>query len=130
MIRVCCAIVISDKKIMAVQRSEQMTHPLKWEFPGGKLNPGESEEECILRELQEELKLNVSISQRLTSVFHAYGEKELELIPFVASTSDTPELLEHKDIVWLGRDEIEKLDWVEADIKVISILKQLWEIEL
>jgi len=126
MTRVCCAIILKEDRILAVQRSEHMSHPLKWEFPGGKIQEGESEESCILRELEEELKLLVFIIKRLNSVFHQYGEKSIELIPFIVSTEKDPELTEHKALQWLTKDELRIPDWVEADIKVITLLNKEW----
>ncbi len=59
MLNVTCAIILFQNKILVTQRSESMKLPLKWEFPGGKLEPGESEEACIIREIKEELNLNI-----------------------------------------------------------------------
>ena len=61
--RVACAIIEQDDKILAVQRSERMNLPLKWEFPGGKIKRGESPEQCVVREVLEELNLQIAVCQ-------------------------------------------------------------------
>ena len=59
MIEVSCAIIIKDSKILAVQRGPESSHPWKWEFPGGKIHPGETAAECVIREIEEELQLRI-----------------------------------------------------------------------
>jgi 8-oxo-dGTP diphosphatase len=65
-IKVTCAIILIGEKVLAVQRSETMSLPLKWEFPGGKIEPNESEKDCIKREIKEELDIEIGIIKRLT----------------------------------------------------------------
>lgn len=70
MIDVACAIIIDDEgKVLAAQRSESMSLPLKWEFPGGKLSKNETAEDCIVREIQEELNISVTIIMRWRRYF-------------------------------------------------------------
>ena len=83
-------------RYLVVQRGELTDHPFKWEFPGGKLAKGESEEECIIREIKEELSLDIVICGRLPEVKHDYGNKQIRLIPFICDTLDElPFLSEH-----------------------------------
>jgi 8-oxo-dGTP diphosphatase len=117
---VTCAIILFDSKILAVQRSEKMKMPLKWEFPGGKLEAGESEEVCIKRELKEELGIDVEILKRLQSNVHRYPEFEIELLPFVVKwVSGDLKLTEHKSYQLLLPQELESLDWAEADVPIL-----------
>ncbi len=97
MINVTCAVIRNeDDRVLVVQRGEETDHPLKWEFPGGKIDAGESEEECIIREIQEELSLDVVIFGKLPVVEHDYGYKKIRLIPFICDTlDDMPMLNEH-----------------------------------
>lgn len=120
MIRVTCAIIRNeDNEILVVQRGEYTDHPLKWEFPGGKVNPGESEEECIIREIKEELSIDIVICRQLGNVDYNYGIKHIMLIPFVCDTlDDLPVLSEHLDFRWLSSSHLKEVDFSEADIIV------------
>lgn len=120
MIKVSCAIIRNDdEKVLIVQRGHETDHPLKWEFPGGKVDPGESYEECIVREIDEELSLDVVIVGSLDSVEHDYGHKQVRLIPFICDTlMDLPVLTEHVDFKWVDPDELKDFDFSEADIPV------------
>lgn len=120
MIDVTCAIVKKDSKILVTQRSEKMKLPMKWEFPGGKLNKNESEEECILRELKEELNIKVKILSRLESRQFDYGDIVINLIPFITEYEmGSLYLNEHRDAKWLNKDDLINLDWAEADVSVL-----------
>lgn len=120
-IRVTCAVVEIGDKILVVQRSEKMKLPLKWEFPGGKIELTESPEDCIRRELLEELNIKVEIVSRLTSVNFDYSDSFIELIPFVVRyDSGEIKLTEHKQSHLLSKTELINLDWSEADIPVLN----------
>ena len=82
-IHVACAIIELGGKILCTQRSEAMNMPLKWEFPGGKLERGESPEECLKRELQEELGIEVSVGRACPTATHHYLLFSVTLYPFV-----------------------------------------------
>ena len=118
---VTCAIIHFGKKVLAVQRSESMSLPLKWEFPGGKIEPGESEEDCIKREIFEELDIHIKIERKLTPVIHHYPNIKINLIPFIAEyASGDLKLTEHSDYVLVDKEELYKLDWAEADLPVLK----------
>jgi 8-oxo-dGTP diphosphatase len=119
--KVLCAIVHWESKILVVQRSERMSLPLKWEFPGGKLEPNESEEACLLRELREELNIEVALSRKLSpSVFH-YPHISVELIPYIAHyLRGEIQLKEHKMLKLLSKEELLPLDWAEADLPIVK----------
>ena len=122
-INVTCAIVYFDDKVLAVQRSNSMSLPLKWEFPGGKIEINETEEECIQREIFEELNIQIEITKRLKSVTHSYGNVTIKLIPFISKyKTGKITLKEHNNYKILSKDELDTLDWTEADL---SILKEL-----
>ncbi|HUS87160.1 MAG TPA: (deoxy)nucleoside triphosphate pyrophosphohydrolase [Bacteroidales bacterium] len=120
MINVTCALIRNDDdNILVVQRGEKTDHPFKWEFPGGKLKEGESEEDCIIREVGEELSLDIVICDRLQEVRYDYGYKKVRLIPFICDTLiDLPLLSEHVDFRWVHPDELKKIDLSEADVPV------------
>ncbi len=121
MIKVTCAIIIQNEKILLTQRGEHPHHPFQWEFPGGKLKQEESEEECIIREINEELELQLEIIERLEPAVHDYGFKTIELIPFICFIQEGKiRLNEHVDFKWIKLREAGAMDISEADRKVIS----------
>ncbi|MDD3295699.1 MAG: (deoxy)nucleoside triphosphate pyrophosphohydrolase [Geobacteraceae bacterium] len=120
-IRVACAVIEYDGKVLAAQRSSIMTMPLKWEFPGGKLHEGESPEKCLARELEEELCIRVRIKRALPRVYYSYDDFDIELIPFVCGLAGGRLMLrEHSAIAWLSPHQLPELDWPGADIPVIA----------
>ncbi len=120
MINVTCAIIRNeDDQVLVVQRGEHTDHPLKWEFPGGKVQKGESEEECIIREIKEELSIDIVICGRLSDVEYDYGNKKIRLIPFICDTlEELPFLSEHVDFKWIEPETLVEVDFSEADILV------------
>lgn len=101
-IRVTCGLIEQKGKFLIVQRAETSRHAFKWEFPGGKLEFGESLEECMARELKEELDIEVVVHKQFESVFREDGELSLELIPFFCEiVSGEITLLEHLDSAWI-----------------------------
>ena len=120
MIDVTCAIIRNEEdEILIVQRGETSDHPFKWEFPGGKVSPGETMEECIIREVMEELSMEVVIVSRLPEVEHDYGFRQIRLIPFVCDTlEELPFLSEHIAYKWIVAEELSSVDFSEADIEV------------
>lgn len=120
-IQVVCAIIFISEKILVVQRSEKMALPLKWEFPGGKIENGESEEECIKREIIEEIGIEIELISKLTTSNYNYPNFQIELIPFLARYKNgVIELTEHKKHLLLKKNELNVLKWAEADIPVLN----------
>jgi 8-oxo-dGTP diphosphatase len=98
-----------------------MSLPLKWEFPGGKIDHGESPEECLRRELVEELGIQVNVGKSLPATTHVYPTFSVTLYPFVCSiVSGKIVLHEHSAIVWLPPQKLSTIDWAEADLPVIQ----------
>jgi len=119
-ISVACALIERDGLVLAAQRSETMSMPLKWEFPGGKIHEGESPEACLVRELLEELNVTVAVKYQLKPITWDYGSFSVTLHPFVCEITEGDIILhEHKAIKWLAPAELPSLDWAEADFPVI-----------
>lgn len=120
-VEVTCAIIERDGKVLAVQRGEHMSLANKWEFPGGKMEPGETYRECLMRELQEELVVDVEILEELAYCDQHYPERTIRLIPFICTLKKgEPILMEHNDLAWMEPQDILTLDWAPADLKVID----------
>ena len=120
-IHVTCAIIKHDGLVLAAQRSASMSLPLKWEFPGGKIDKGESPEECLKRELVEELGVQVRVEKSLSTTTYHYRKFSVTLYPFVCLIDSGKIILhEHNAITWLPPDKLHTLDWSEADIAVVK----------
>jgi len=130
-IHVACAIIELGGKVLCTQRSESMNMPLKWEFPGGKIDEGESPQDCLKRELIEELGIEASVGRPLTVTTHHYPSFSVTLYPFICEIiSGKINLHEHNAMVWLMVEELQNLDWAEADIPVIANYKSLQRMSL
>ncbi len=98
-----------------------MNLPLKWEFPGGKVEPNETSEECLIREIKEELGIEIEIEKSLTAHTHHYPSVTIRLIPFVCKhISGNITLKEHANLKWLNANELLDLDWADADIPILN----------
>lgn len=119
-IDVACAIIEKDGLVLAAQRSETMSLPLKWEFPGGKLDPHESAAVCLEREIEEELGVGILIRAALPPSDWTYPDFAITLHPFVCEMQEGEiRLLEHKEIRWVAPENLHELDWAEADGPVL-----------
>lgn len=124
-IRVSCAIIERDGLVLAAQRSGSMSLPLKWEFPGGKIKEGESPEDCLSRELIEEMGIQPAVGRPLPPSTHHYDKFTVTLFPFVCSIrSGTITLHEHAAVTWLPPWDLSSLDWAEADRPVLESYRE------
>lgn len=103
-----------------------MSNPLQWEFPGGKILKDESEENALIRELDEELSINVVPLRRFNSVIYTYSKFTIELIPFECKIiSGQINLHEHKNLQWIGKNELKNYNWCAADILLLDLVETL-----
>lgn len=125
-LKVTCAVITLQNKIIAVQRSNRMSQPMKWEFPGGKIESGETEIDCIKREIREELNIVIEVLDRLTPSVYSYPTFTIELIPYTAHyVSGELKLKEHHQYLLLDKDELGELDWAEADLPIVNEIMKL-----
>jgi 8-oxo-dGTP diphosphatase len=122
MINVTCAIILNERdEVFVAQRSSAMQLPLKWEFPGGKVEEGETLQDCLRREIKEEFDVSIKIVKQLPPNEHQYLGKNIKLIPFLCSwTTGKICLKEHIDYKWLHPKNLLDLDWAEADIPIVK----------
>lgn len=121
-VEVVAAIIIKDEKILAVQKGKAKFDYVsyKWEFPGGKVEVGESLEQAIQREILEELHIRVTPKDVLNTIEHTYPDFHLVMHCFICDYDDGEiQLTEHIELKWLDHSELSHLDWAEADIPVI-----------
>lgn len=124
-VEVVAAVIEQDNQILCVQRGQHKYPYLtnKWEFPGGKMEEGESQEETIRREIKEELSMDIRPEKHLLSNTHHYPDFSIELHTWLcAPVSKDLQLNEHKAHVWLEVKDLKVLDWAEADVAVVEFL--------
>lgn len=122
-INVVAAIIVKDSEILATQRGYGEFEG-GWEFPGGKVEPGETPEQAIIREIHEELSAHISIKKFLMQVEHDYPTFHLSMKCFVCTLDDPSfQLLEHHAAKWLDLEHIDDVAWLPADIKVVNAIK-------
>jgi len=121
-IDVTCALIIDDgNRLFAAQRSNAMSLPLKWELPGGKIEPNETAETCLIREINEELDITIEIINALEPYTHIYPSIIVRLIPFIVKQiGGQIELKEHVNFKWLNANELLDLDWADADVPILN----------
>lgn len=122
-IKVVAAIIVHDGKILATQRGYG-NYKGSWEFPGGKIEPGEAPEAALVREIHEELDADIEVGPKLITVDYDYPEFAMTMQCFVCTLASGMKLLEHSDARWLGRDELDDVGWLAADEEVIAAIKE------
>ena len=123
-IEVVAAIICRDGKVFATQRGYG---PWKdwWEFPGGKMEPGESAPDALVREIREELSADIDIGRLLRTVEWDYPEFHLTLHCFICTLrSDALHLNEHESARWLGVDDLDSVQWLPADEQLMPLIRQ------
>lgn len=127
-IEVVAAVIEHQGKILAVQRGASKLPYIsqKWEFPGGKMEAGETEEQTIVREIREELHMNILPKEKLLTVQHTYPDFHLTMHTWLCTPlNEDLQLNEHQAFVWLEAKDLKTLDWAEADVEVVEVLLYL-----
>lgn len=128
MICVAAAIIFDKQKLLICQRPKGSHCELLWEFPGGKVEPGELPQHCVVRECKEELDLSILPKQIFSSVSYRYPDREVSLTFFLACLTDCHlAVREHHAIRWISRDELKNYSFCPADQQVISRIEQEWD---
>lgn len=123
-VRVVAAVIYKDGKIFATQRGYG-DYKDYWEFPGGKIEPGETGEQAIVREIQEELATVIAPERFLTTVEYDYPAFHLSMDCYLCHVvTGKLELLEHESAKWLSKDQLRSVAWLPADLQVIEYLEQ------
>ena len=121
--RVAAGAVVRDQKLLIARRKPGESLEGMWELPGGKFEPGETAEQCLMRELAEELGLSVEIIEPLGVHTHYYPKATIELHVFLCSTETEPAIFEcHDQVVWAELDTLREFEWAPADLPAVNRL--------
>ncbi|MFD2368856.1 8-oxo-dGTP diphosphatase MutT [Brevibacillus sp. GCM10020057] len=124
------AVITNEEgKILCALRSQQMSLPGMWEFPGGKIEQGETPEETLVREIQEELGCTIQVGEFITDDVYEYPTVAVRLITYFAKVvSGTPVAKEHEKLEWVDYEGLMKLEWAPADLPTIKkLMKESFE---
>ena len=129
-IEVVAAVIVKNGNVLATQRGYGEFKG-KWEFPGGKIKEGENREEALKREIKEELNADIDNLEFLTTVNYDYPNFHLIMHTFICSLKNDIEFvyhskdeLEHDNMIWLDKEDLDYLDWLPADLDIISAYKK------
>ena len=123
MIPVTAAIIIHDAKYLAARRAPHKHMGGFWEFPGGKIDPGETPQESLAREIHEELGLTVSVGAHFQTNVHDYGDKTISLMAYLCEwRGGEITLVDHDQVQWCEPDQIQLLRWAPADVPIVDAL--------
>lgn len=124
MVQVVAALIWRDNRFMICQRPEYKARGLLWEFVGGKVEPGETKAQALVRECREELDVQVEVVTVFCEVDHVYPDLTIHLTLLNAAiTRGEPTLLEHNAIAWIPPEEIDRYEFCPADVDILKLLK-------
>lgn len=126
-IEVTAAVIIKSEKIFAARRSPGKHLGGYWEFPGGKVEAGESHQDCLIRELKEELAIDVKIGNYIGVSSYDYGEKKINLHGYFVLNINGEIVLndhDHDSMRWLDISELDEIKWAPADIPLLAKIKE------
>ena len=125
MTEVVAALIRDTDRVLICQRPAHKARGMLWEFVGGKVEPGESREEALIRECREELAITISVGDIFTEVTHTYPDLTIHLTVFNAEiTAGVPRKLEHNDLRWITADELDRYAFCPADQSIVEKLRQ------
>ena len=126
MTEVVAALIWEDNRFLACQRPAHKARGLLWEFVGGKVEPGETKEQALIRECQEELAVTVAVEDVFMEVDHVYPDLTVHLTLFNASIAEgIPQKIEHNDLRWITVEEIDQYEFCPADEEILRRLKEV-----
>ena len=125
MTEVVAALIWNKNRFLACQRPAHKARGLMWEFVGGKVEPGESKEQALIRECQEELAVTIAVRDMFMEVDHVYPDLTVHLTLFNASIAEgIPQKIEHNDLRWITVEEIDQYEFCPADEEILRRLKE------
>ena len=125
MTEVVAALIWDENRFLACQRPGHKARGLLWEFVGGKVEPGETKKQALIRECQEELAVTVAVQDVFMEVDHVYPDLTVHLTLFNASIAEgVPQKIEHNDLRWITVEEIDQYEFCPADEEILRRLKE------
>lgn len=122
-IEVTAAVLVRDGKVLGARRGEQMSLAGFWEFPGGKIEPGETPEQALHRELKEELLIDAQVGDHLVTTEHEYDFGIVVLASFLCRLHEgEPKLTEHAEIRWFAPEDLLSVEWAPADVEAVELV--------
>lgn len=123
-VKVVAAVIFDGSRVFATQRGYGDMKD-GWEFPGGKVEEGETLQQALKREIKEELNTDILVKEHIMTIEHSYPKFHLIMDCFLCNViSGNLELIEAEDARWVDKDTIDSLDWLPADLKILPVLKQ------
>lgn len=128
-LKVVGAVITNNEgQILVAQRSySQVSYKsYKWEFPGGKVEENESPKEALVREIREELDCDIDVKEKLGEMEYDYPDFKLKMDLYLCMLKEgnSPQVLEHNQIKWIAPKEMDSLDWLEADYKILPLIQK------
>ncbi|UQD51180.1 8-oxo-dGTP diphosphatase MutT [Bacillus methanolicus] len=123
-VRVVGAVIYNEQhEILCALRSPKMSLPHVWEFPGGKMEEGETPEEALVREIHEELGCTIQVHEKIEETYHEYPSVIVHLLTYKAKIVEgNPQAKEHAELEWVPLQELHSLEWAPADIPTVKAL--------
>ncbi|HLP07874.1 MAG TPA: (deoxy)nucleoside triphosphate pyrophosphohydrolase [Opitutaceae bacterium] len=120
---VVCALIEREGRVLAARRPAGKSQALLWEFPGGKLEVDEAAAAALVREIREELRVEIALGERLQDARHDYGRFAITLTPFLATLREPgaePHAVEHAELRWCTPAQLRALEWAPADVPIVA----------
>ena len=123
---VVASVFIKDNRVFCAQRKDAGETAKKWEFPGGKIEAGETHQQALVREISEELSTKISVGNFITTVNHQYNTFAITMHAYQCTILEgTLTLSEHLDSRWLSQEELDHVDWAPADLPIVKRVREL-----
>ena len=127
MVEVVAALIWDEGRFMICQRPAHKARGLLWEFVGGKVEPGETKADALVRECREELAITLNVGEIFMDVTHEYPDLTVHLTLFHANIADgVPQKLEHNDIRWIMPREVDQYDFCPADVEILQKITEVF----
>lgn len=123
-LRVVAGVLRREDTVLAALRPAHKREGGLWEFPGGKVDPGESDADALVRELREELGVTVHVGAHIADSVFPYAHGTVRLVALACVTDDEPAALEHAALRWIDTAALDTVEWAPADLPIVAVLRR------